>query len=310
LHTIILKKGREASLERKHPWVFSGAIKKILGKPDDGDIVQVKKFNDEILGAGHYQNGSIMVRICHFGEGELDEKFWFDKIAKANQYRKQWIFPFFGNTDCYRLIHGEGDGLPGLVIDIYADTAVVQCHSIGMHLQRTLIANSLKEIYGHDLKNIFCKSQTSLPQQYGADHPDEFLLGNAQSATVKEHDHQFFVDWELGQKTGFFLDQRENRKLLSEYSKDKTVLNTFCYSGGFSVYALKAGAKKVISVDISEKAIDWTNRNVQLNPGFAGAHDSQVADVMQFLKTPKTTYDIVVVDPPAFAKNIKKRQWD
>jgi len=307
LHIVTLKKGREASLERKHPWVFSGAIKKINGRPKDGEIVQVVNFKREILGVGHYQNGSIMVRVCHFGEGSLDQEFWNNKIKNALAYRKEWIFPNFGETNCYRLIHGEGDGLPGLVIDIYGSTAVVQCHSIGMHIQRKSISKALQASLGETIRHIFSKSQGSLPKNYGEQHEDEFLLGDASNENVKEHGHQFYVDWQLGQKTGFFLDQRENRNLLAKYATGKSVLNTFCYSGGFSVYALKAGASEVLSVDISPKAIDWTNKNVALNPDFIGKHESSAEDVMEFFKTHEKNYDIIVVDPPAFAKSIKKR---
>ena len=307
MQTIILKKGREASLQRKHPWVFSGAIHKIDGKPNDGDIVVVERSDGKVLGVGHYQNGSIMVRICQMGDGKLDQDFWNKKINAAQEYRKKWIFPFFGTTNCYRLIHGEGDGLPGLIIDIYNETAVVQCHSIGMHRQRAFISKAIQNTFGAIIKNIFCKSQSSLPQGYGNDHLDEFLLGTAKAETVSEYGHQFFVDWELGQKTGFFIDQRENRKLLGSFSAGKSVLNTFCYSGGFSVYALKAGATKVVSVDISQKAMDWTDKNVSLNSGFLGIHESRTEDVMQFFKNHEEHYDIVIVDPPAFAKNIKKR---
>ncbi len=306
MHIITLKKGREASIERKHPWVFSGAIKKIDGKPEDGDVVEVQNFKAETLGVGHYQNGSIMVRLCQFSQGELDQEFWNNKISNAYDYRKTWVFPFNGQTNCYRLVHGEGDGLPGLVIDIYGKTAVVQCHSIGMHIQRDLIAKALKHSIA-SLENIFCKSQSSLPNAYSLDHDDEFLLGDATYEIVEEYGHQFFVDWQLGQKTGFFLDQRENRKLLAKFAPGKSVLNTFCYSGGFSVYALKAGATKVLSVDISEKAIDWTDKNVGLLDSYPGEHKSSVENVMEFFKTHEDSYDIVIVDPPAFAKNIKKK---
>lgn len=304
---VILRKGREASIIRKHPWVFSGAIKKNEGEPKDGDIVEVTDFQNNTLGLGHFQNGSIMVRICHFGEGELDQEFWNSKIQAAYEYRKKWILPYSGESNCFRLIHGEGDGLPGLVIDIYKDTAVVQCHSIGMHKQVKIIANALDNLNGQEINNIFCKNKGSLPGLYADENPDEFIKGKSTSETVKEYGHNFIVDWTEGQKTGFFLDQRENRKLLGNYSKGKDVLNTFCYSGGFSIYALKSGARKVVSVDISQKAMDWTEKNIKLNPDFEGHHESHVEDVMKFFKNHEDIYDIVIVDPPAFAKSIKKR---
>ena len=193
------------------------------------------------------------------------------------------------------------------MIDIYGSTAVVQCHSIGMHIQRKRISQALQKAYGEKMNHIFCKSQGSLPKNYAEKNEDEFLLGNATNESVKEHGHNFYVNWELGQKTGFFLDQRENRKLLAKHAAGKSVLNTFCYSGGFSVYALQAGATEVLSVDISPKAIDWTERNVELNPGFKGTHKSSAEDVMEFFKTHEKSYDIIIVDPPAFAKSIKKR---
>jgi len=304
---ITLKKNREASLLRKHPWVFSGAIQKKDSDLKDGQVVSVYSSNNVFLGTGHYQEGSIQVRICRFDEGDLDDEFWAKRLKAAYDYRKEWIFPFMGETNCYRLIHGEGDGLPGLVIDIYKTTAVVQCHSIGMFKQKEIIKQALQSIDGLELENIYCKSKTTLPSQYGAADKDQFLLGEAGTDVVTEYGHQFFVDWQKGQKTGFFLDQRENRKLLATYVKDKTVLNTFCYSGGFSVYALKAGASKVHSVDVSEKAIDWTNKNVALNGDFTNHHEATCMDTQQFFKEFTDQYDIVVVDPPAYAKNIKKR---
>lgn len=304
---ITLNKNREASLLRKHPWVFSGAILKKEGELKDGDIVKVYNSSDQYLGTGHYQKGSIQVRICRFDEGELDEQFWNERLTKAFNYRKHWILPFLLSTNCFRLIHGEGDGLPGLIVDIYNDTAVVQCHSIGMFRQNEFIKEALLGIDELSLKNIYCKSKNALPNQYGAADKDKFLAGEGSSGIVEEYGHKFFVNWETGQKTGFFLDQRENRKLLSTYVHNKSILNTFCYSGGFSVYALKAGAAKVHSVDVSEKAIAWTEKNVKLNGDYAGQHRSTCMDTQLFFKEIEEEFDIVIVDPPAFAKNINKR---
>lgn len=304
---IVLKRNKDASLIRKHPWVFSGAIGQKPEDIKDGEIVSVYNYDKKYLGTGHFQDGSIQVRICRFDEGTLDQAFWNERLQSAYDYRKQWILSILEETNCFRLIHGEGDGLPGLVVDIYNKTAVVQCHSIGMYRQRQIIKEALLSIKELALNNIYCKSKNTLPKQYGAGDKDEFLAGAATQDIVMENGHQFFVDWELGQKTGFFLDQRENRNLLATYAKDKSVLNTFCYSGGFSVYALAAGAAKVHSVDVSSKAMDWTNKNIELNKKNIDRHQSTCQDTQQFFKENEETYDIVIVDPPAFAKNIKKR---
>src|SRR5690606_22964849 len=210
-------------------------------------------------------------------------------------------------TNCYRLIHAEGDGLPGLIVDIYHKTAVVQCHSIGMHKSRQQITNALEEILGNRLEAVYDKSAASLPSKYAASVENGYLWGKSQSSLVNEYSNIFFVDWEEGQKTGFFLDQRENRQLLTKYASGKNVLNAFCYSGGFSIYALKAGARLVHSVDISQKAIDLVLKNVALNDGFAGAHEAYVSDVLKYLQTAETTYDLMIVDPPAYAKSLSKR---
>jgi len=308
---VILKKGREASVYRKHPWIFFGGIHKIEGKPKDGDVVQVVDFEDQILGAGHYQNGSIMVRLCQFGNEEKnslqDQSFWEERFSAALNYRKQWVLPYMPNTDCYRLIHGEGDGFPGLIIDIYASTAVVQCHSIGMHRQLEFISDALQEVFVDQLKTIFSKSGNRLPVNYASTNENSFLKGDAAAEWVKEHDHEFWVDWQEGQKTGFFLDQRANRKHLAGFAAGKTVLNTFCYSGGFSVYAIGAKAKAVTSVDISQKAMDWTDKNIARNNPDNIPHTSHTDDVLGFFKAQTEQHHIVIVDPPAYAKKLDKK---
>jgi 23S rRNA (cytosine1962-C5)-methyltransferase len=306
LKKIILKRGKEASVLRFHPWVFSGAI---YSKPNDienGDAVEVYSSGDQYLASGHYQNGSIMVRICTFEKTNLKQNFWNKKIQKAFQLRELLNLAQSG-TNCYRLIHGEGDGLPGLIIDVYDKTVVVQCHSIGMYFEREKISKALQQVFGESLNAIYDKSVESLPPDFSASKQNEYLLGNGEDSIVKENDHQFTVNWVSGQKTGFFLDQRENRKLLAHYAQGKKVLNAFCYSGGFSIYALKAGAKLVHSVDVSQKAMDLTDQNIQLNAPYEGIHESFTSDVMSFLKDSDTEYDLMVVDPPAFAKNISKR---
>ena len=303
---IVLKKGKEASLLRFHPWVFSGAI---YAKPEDiedGDPVEVYNAKDEYLATGHYQNGSIMVRVCSFSKTNLKQNFWTKKIQRALQLRSA-LNLLEKETNCYRLIHGEGDGLPGLIIDIYDKTAVIQCHSIGMYYEREKIAQAIQKVYLENIEAIYDKSATVLPPDFATSKKNGYLLGEGSDQVVKEYGNQFAVNWVTGQKTGFFLDQRENRKLLAHYATGKTVLNAFCYSGGFSIYALKAGAKAVHSVDVSQKAMDLTDQNVQLNQPYEGAHQSFTSDVMSFLKETETTYDLMIVDPPAFAKNIKKR---
>ncbi len=303
---IILKRGKDASLLRFHPWVFSGAI---YFKPDDiadGDPVEVFDSKDEYLATGHYQNGSIMVRICSFEKTNLKQNFWTKKIQKAYHLRSLLNLAANG-TNCYRLIHGEGDGLPGLIIDIYNTTAVIQCHSIGMFYEKEKIALAIQKVFNDDIKAIYNKSSNALPPDFGKTTENDYLFGTGEDQVVQEYENQFAVNWVTGQKTGFFLDQRENRKLLAHYAKGKKVLNAFCYSGGFSIYALKAGAQLVHSVDVSQKAMDLTDENVTLNQPYEGQHTSFTSDVMSFLKETDTEYDLMVVDPPAFAKNLKKR---
>jgi 23S rRNA (cytosine1962-C5)-methyltransferase len=301
---IILKHKKEAAVKRFHPWIFSGAIHQMPVRPENGDWVEVFSSEGEWLGAGHFQDASIAVRILSFELIHDRANFWQEKMAKALAYRQSMGLIANNATNCYRLIHAEGDGLPGLIIDIYKDTAVVQCHSIGMCRDLEYISAALVAVLGDTLKAIYNKSSETLPTDYPHD-ANGYIWGESQPKVVQEYDHQFFVDWETGQKTGFFLDQRENRKLLGNYVKDKKVLNAFCYSGGFSVYALQSGAKQVDSVDISERAMEWTNRNVALN-NYAQRHRAYTEDVLKFLKNAEQ-YDVIVIDPPAFAKSLKKK---
>lgn len=306
---IWLKRGKEAALKRFHPWVFSGAIYKKDDQLQDGEIVQVLDAKDQVLGVGHFQDGSISVRILSFTLREIDAAFWQEKISLAYRYRKQLGLTNSTATNCYRLVHAAGDGLPGLIIDMYGETAVLQCHSIGMHQQRSLILDALKDVYGDRLKAVYDKSENTLPSIYAAQFSNDNLFGEARETVVNEYGHAFRVNWESGQKTGFFLDQRENRHLLSRYAEGKRVLNAFCYSGGFSVYALAAGATQVDSVDISETAIALTDQNVALNleKETQARHRSFQSDVLEFLKGSSGEYDIYILDPPAFAKSKHKR---
>lgn len=301
--TIYLKKGREASVKRFHPWVFSGAIQAIDGTPNDGDWVAVKDFQKTTLGFGHYQKGTITVRLLSFSESTPTKKIYSEKIANA--FRQRSITRVINeHTNCYRLVHGEGDGLPGLIVDVYNGVAVIQAHSIGMHNDRHLIAEAITKNLSETIHSIFYKSQNTL----GIKTENEYLVGmGVVPHVVTEHGNKFFVDWEEGQKTGFFLDQRENRKLLGQIAKGISVLNTFCYTGGFSVYALNAGASLVHSVDASEKAIELTRKNIELNGFNSDQHECFALDTFDFLKDKKDKYDLIILDPPAFAKHKEAR---
>lgn len=299
---VSLKSGKDASLRRFHPWVFSGAIDKIHDKVEEGDLVEVYDSKDNYLGTGHCQIGTIAIRVFAFKNETINYDFWKSKIQQAYNYRKSIGLIDNPTTNVYRLFYAEGDGLPGLIIDYYNGTAVLQTHSIGMHLVKEQIVAALKEIYGDKLKAVYDKSEETMPKQSDVKAPNGYLFGNSSSTEVIENGHNFFVDWEGGQKTGFFVDQRESRELLAKYSKGKTVLNTFCYTGGFSVYAAKAGATLVHSVDSSKKAIDLTNKNIELN-GFNSVHESFAIDTFDFLKDKQNKYDIIILDPPAFAKS-------
>jgi len=301
---VILTSGKDHSLHRFHPWVFSGAIKKFTGEVKEGDIVEVYSAQNEFLGMGHYQIGSIAVRMFSFKQVVPDYEFWKSKIRDAYNFRTQLNLTDNAATNCYRLCFGEGDGLPGFIIDYYNGTAVLQSHSIGLHLIKNEFVRALQEIYGDKLNAVYDKSEETMPKQAPIKATNGYLW-KRENATIEnialENNNKFFVDWEGGQKTGFFLDQRENRELLGKYSENKVVLNTFCYTGGFSVYAAKGGATEVHSTDISKKAIDLTDKNIELNE--IENHSSFAVDTFDFLKHRENTYDIIVLDPPAFAKH-------
>ena len=301
---ITLRHGKEQSAKRLHPWIFSGVIAKMSGTPDEGDMVKVYSADGEFLAIGHYQKSSIAVRILSFNDIAVDQNFWNERIASAYNYRKQLGLVNNSETNCYRLVHGEGDNLSGLVIDYYNGTAVVQCHSVGMFKNLDSIANALQQTMGEQLTAIYNKSESTLPFKAGIENKDGLLWGEIKTENALEYGNSFFIDWIQGQKTGFFIDQRENRKLVEHYAKGKSVLNTFCYTGGFSVYALRGGAKKVVSVDCSARAIELTDKTVAMN--FPDAeHTSVVSDTFKYLDNNKDEFDLIILDPPAFAKHGK-----
>lgn len=307
MQQVTIKRKKEIALRRRHPWVFSGAIQGNTDGLQEGDTVEIVGESGQFLGVGHFHRGSIMLRVLSFHPTDAGLEFWTQKLQAAWDCRSRLGLTDRPDLEAFRLVHAEGDGLPGLVIDWYKGTAVVQCHSIGMHRSLHLIVGSLQEVLGNRLKAIYSKSHSTLPSNYAQQVSDGYLYGTAQPTVIQEYGHHFLVDWESGQKTGFFLDQRENRQLVGEYAAGKKVLNTFCYTGGFSIYALKAGAHTVESVDISAAAMELTDRNVELGGFEQQRHISHTKDVLSFLKAAPSDYDIVVVDPPAFAKNIKKR---
>ncbi len=298
---VILKSGKDESVKRFHPWIFSGAIKKMSSEHIEGALVQVFDNKDNFLGTGHYQKGSIAVRLISFEKEDVDTAFWQRKLNSAYNYRKACGITELPDTNTYRLVHAEADGMPGLIIDYYNGHLVFQAHSIGMHKQRHLFADILQEIYSNRLKCIYDKSSDTLPFGYAA--ANGFLFGAASKCQVVECGHHFIIDYVGGQKTGFFIDQRENRKLLSNYVKNKKVLNTFCYSGGFSIYALKHGAEMVHSVDSSKKALQMLEDNIMVNAVEKNNHTSFASDSLDFLKNSKEAYDIIILDPPAYAKH-------
>jgi len=300
---VILKSGKDQSVRRYHPWIFSGAIKKIKGEVNEGDLVIVTDNKDEFLALGHYQVGSIAVRIISFEDREINEDFWKDKISKAYELRKKFNLAENPDNNVYRLVHAEGDGLPGLIIDFYNGTVVLQMHSIGMYLNKQHIVEALKEVYGGQLLAVYDKSESTIPFKSEINAKNEYLFGNTGEKVVLEYGNKFKVNWEEGQKTGFFIDQRENRKLLAEYSKGRSVLNVFGYTGGFSVYAMKGGAKVVHSVDSSKLAIDLTNENIALNFNDTSRHEAFAVDAFEYLNTIDNKYDLIILDPPAFAKH-------
>ena len=310
--TIQLKKGKEDSLKRFHPWIFSGAIQRIDEGISEGDTVRVITSQGEFIAIGHYQIGSIAVRVLAFNDCEINSAFWYNKLLSALQMRQSIGIADSPTNNTYRLVHGEGDGLPGLIIDCYGKTAVLQAHSVGMHYVRKDIAAALKEVMGERIENIYYKSETTLPYkaELNAGEAEEadglkngFLYGGSNENTAIENGLKFHVDWLRGQKTGFFVDQRENRSLLEQYAKGKSVLNMFCYTGGFSFYAMRGGASAVHSVDSSAKAIELTNANVELNFPGDTRHKAFCEDAFKFLEHEGDKYDIIVLDPPAFAKH-------
>jgi 23S rRNA (cytosine1962-C5)-methyltransferase len=303
LSKIVLKPGKDQSMKRFHPWVFSGAIKNIPGNVKEGDVVTVYSDQNEFLGLGHYQIGSIAVRIFSFKNVVPDESFWKEKLQKAYNLRIALGLTNNSETNVYRLVHAEGDELPGLMIDIYNGTAVMQMHTVGMYQIRMQLANLLNEIMGEELKAVYDKSSKSIPFKSGVNPVDSYLIGKSEPTTVSEFGTFFKVDWEEGQKTGFFIDQRENRNLLQQYAKGRDVLNMFCYTGGFSFFAMKGGANLVHSVDSSAKAIDLTRENVELNFPGDPRHEAFMSDAFEYLRDIKNKYDLIVLDPPAFAKH-------
>lgn len=300
--TIVLKPKKEASLLRFHPWVFSGAILKINGKPQEGEVVEVVGVDGEFLALGHYQIGSISVRVLSFRRCSIDYSFYKEKLSYAYLLRES-IGLVSDSNNTFRLVHGEGDTLPGLIVDVYGDTAVMQAHSVGMHLHREWIAKSIvEEVPG--VRNVFYKSETTLPYKAQLEPVDGYLIGGDSGMYIGlENGLRFNVDWLRGQKTGFFVDQRENRSLLERYVKGKSVLNMFCYTGGFSVYAMRGEASEVHSVDSSAKAIELTNKNVELNFPGDKRHEAFTEDAFKYLNTHEQKYDVIILDPPAFAKH-------
>jgi len=304
MQKVEVKRGKEQAILRGHPWIFSGALMPDI-KAEEGAIVAVVTQDGKTLGYGHYSKGSIAVRLLSHNQ-IVNQDFWNQKIEKAYQLRRV-LYPNQATTNAYRLIHGEGDGLPGLIIDVYDNHAVVQCHSIGMYMSRKSIYEALKKTYGESLKGIYNKSKESLPSQFAKTMQNGAVEGSAEEVIALENDMEFYVNWKEGQKTGFFLDQKDNRHLLETYSNGKKVLNTFSYTGGFSVAALKGGATEVVSVDVSAKAMELCDKNVALNMDNA-PHKSYCSDIFDFFaQESEQLFDIVVLDPPAFAKTLDKR---
>ncbi|PXX99224.1 RlmI/RlmK family 23S rRNA methyltransferase [Marinifilum breve] len=302
---VYLRKGKEHSVKRFHPWIFSGAVSKVDEGLQEGDLVSVYNDQNEFLAIGHISIGSIVVRILSFEEREINLDFWVEKIRSACEMRKAVDLYGRDNNNVFRLVHGEGDGLPGLIIDFYAGTAVIQCHSVGMYLHREEITEALQAVFGDDLVAVFDKSEGTIPFKSGIEPKNGYLFGETESFTAIENGLKFNVDWLKGQKTGFFIDQRENRSLLEQYSKGRSVLNVFCYTGGFSFYAMRGGAELVHSVDSSSRAIDITKENVELNFPDDKRHEAFAEDAFKFLDQSSQKYDLIVLDPPAFAKHKK-----
>ena len=299
---IQLKRGKEESLKRFHPWVFSGAILRADDGIEEGELVRVVTEKGDFIAVGHYQQGSIAVRVLTFSDVAIDDEFWRSRLSSALQMRLAIGIADNADNNTYRLVHGEGDLPPGLIIDVYGETAVMQAHSIGMHLCRKEVANALIEVMQQRVKHIYYKSETTLPFMT-ADDMNGFLYGGSEDNIATENGLKFRVDWLRGQKTGFFVDQRENRSLLEHYSKGKRVLNMFCYTGGFSFYAMRGGAELVHSVDSSAKAIELTKANVELNFPDDPRHDAYCEDAFKYLERAGSDYNLIILDPPAFAKH-------
>lgn len=307
---IFLKRGKEESLLRRHPWIFSGAIEYIRSDRDritEGEIVDVFTKGGDFIARGHYQIGSIAVRVLAFEQQQINAAWWRERIASAYDVRRSLGITDDPQTTCYRLVHGEGDSLPGLVIDIYGSTAVVQCHSVGMFRSRREIADAVRSVYGERITAIYDKSSQTVPFNAHLDAVDSYLYGNPthSSQEVLENGNRFIVNWEKGQKTGFFIDQRANRELVKRYAAGRTVLNTFCYTGGFSVYAMAGGAREVVSVDSSERAVELADENMRLNFGEQVRHSSAAVDAFDYLQDIGDRFDMIILDPPAFAKHHK-----
>ena len=308
---IYLRRGKEESLLRRHPWIFSGAIDYIKAEEEseiaEGALVEVFDHKGAFIARGHYQIGSIAVRILSFEREEIDQAWWNRRLRVALDVRRTLALTDDPSTTCYRLVHGEGDSLPGLVVDIYGSTAVVQCHSVGMYRSRQQIAGAIRAAYGDRITAIYDKSSQTLPFKADLGAVDGYLWGTSDHASqvVLENGEKFWVNWEKGQKTGFFLDQRENRELVKRYARGRTVLNTFCYTGGFSVYALSGGAREVCSVDSSERAVALATENMRLNFGPDAPHSEVAADAVEYLRDLGDRYDLIILDPPAFAKHHK-----
>lgn len=300
---LLLKRGKEESLRRFHPWVFSGAVQQMDEGIEEGEVVRVVTSSGDFIAVGHYQIGSIAVRVLSFRDVEIDGEFWYSRLKSALEMRRSIGIADNPQNNTYRLVHGEGDLLPGLVIDVYGKTAVMQAHSVGMHDSRVQIAEQLMEVMEGRIENIYYKSETTLPYKADLGQENGFIFGGSDDNTAIENGLMFYVDWLRGQKTGFFVDQRDNRSLLEKFARNKTVLNMFCYTGGFSFYAMRGGAKLVHSVDSSAKAIELTNRNVALNFPGDTRHQAFCEDAFKYLEEAGGNYDLIILDPPAFAKH-------
>ena len=300
---VILRKGKEESLKRFHPWIFSGAVHHIEGEPAEGDIVEVLNSEGKFIALGHWQIGSIAVRVLTFKRQEIDAEFWKKRLTSALDVRRSIGVAGTDYNNMYRLVHGEGDNLPGLIIDIYGKNAVMQAHSVGMHVCRMQIAEALKAVMGDDLKAVYYKSETTLPYKASLGQENGFILGESDDNVAVENGLKFHIDWLKGQKTGFFVDQRENRALVEKYAHGRKLLNMFCYTGGFSVYAMRGGAELVHSVDSSAKAVDLVNANIELNFPGDKRHEAFAEDAFRYLDEMDGKYDLVILDPPAFAKH-------